>query len=103
MYIFIREDMTTPQQIVQAAHATHHAGIRFGATELPTHFVLVGVQDEEKLMDVAAYLIKHGIAYELFHEPDFGLGHTAIATIPLFGDDRKPMRKFQLLKEKANG
>lgn len=99
MYIFIRQDLTKCQQIVQAAHATHQAGIRFGDTELPTHFVLIGVKDQNELLKTSQYLLQNGIEYEMFHEPDFDTGYTAIATIPLIGEQRKPMRKFQIMKE----
>lgn len=97
MYIFVRQDLTPAQQIVQAAHATHHAGIKFGPTELPTHFVLIGVHDQAELIKIAGYLGIHGIEHEMFYEPDFDTGYTAIATKPLYGSERKPLRKFKLL------
>lgn len=99
MYIFIRQDLTHPQQIVQAAHATHQAGIKFGDTELPTHFVLIGVKDQKQLQKTAMYLSQHGIEHEMFNEPDYDTGYTAIATKPLYGEQRAPLRKYNILKE----
>ena len=96
MYIFIREDLPHAYQIVQAAHATHEAGIRFGKTDLPTHFVLVGVRDETALKETAVYLERHKIEFEMFFEPDYDTGYTAIATKPLYGDERKPLKRFNI-------
>jgi hypothetical protein len=98
MYIFIRQDLSPTYQIVQAAHATHQAGIRFGGTEQPTHFVLCGAKDEKDLTKIAMYLERNNIEFEMFHEPDHNTGYSAIATTPLYGDQRRPMRRFQLLK-----
>jgi len=103
MYIFIREDLPHAYQIVQAAHATHQAGIRFGSTDVPTNFVLIGTKDQAELEAVALYLASHQIEFEMFFEPDHDTGYTAIATKPLYGDDRRPMRKFQIYKGVKNG
>lgn len=100
MYIFIRQDLSHTYQIIQAAHATHQAGIRFGKTELPTHFALIGANDENDLQKIAMHLDYHQIEYEMFHEPDHNTGFTAIATRPLYGDQRKPLRKFNTYKGK---
>jgi hypothetical protein len=98
MYIFVREDLPHTYQIVQAAHATHHAGIRFGKTDLPTHFVLIGVKNQEAMLAAARFLEFHQIEFEMFHETDNDTGYTAIATKPLVGEERKPMKRFQLMK-----
>lgn len=98
MYIFIRQDLSPTYQIVQAAHATHQAGIRFGGTEKPTHFVLCGAKNEADLTKIAQYLERNGIEFEMFHEPDHNTGYSAIATKPLYGEERRPLRRFQLLK-----
>lgn len=103
MYIFIREDLHHAYQIVQAAHATHQAGIRFGSTDVPTHFVLIGAKDQAELEKIAIYLTSHQIEFEMFYEPDGDTGYTAIATKPLYDEQRKPMRKFQIYKGDKNG
>lgn len=98
MYIFIREDLSHAYQIVQAAHATHQAGIRFGGTETPTHFVLIGAKNEKALEKIAMELEINGIEFEMFYEPDYNTGYTAIATKPLYGDQRKLFKKYNLYK-----
>jgi len=102
MYIFIRKDLPHAYQIVQAAHATHQAGIRFGATKLSTNFVLIGVKDEAELEAISMYLEYHQIEFEKFYEPDYDTGYTAIATKPLYGNERKPLKKFSIYKGEAS-
>lgn len=97
-YLFIRKDLTGPQQIVQAAHAALEAGHRFGEH---SHLICFGAQDEEDLLKQARYLDQQGIKFQMFHEPDNDTGFTAICTEPLQGDQRRPMRRFSLLREAA--
>lgn len=46
---------------------------------------------------ISDYLEMHGIEHEMFYEPDVE-SHTAIATRPLIGEERKLMKKFKLKK-----
>lgn len=102
MYIFIREDLSKPQQIVQASHAALEAGFTFQKPKTTTHIVLIGTKNQAELRETAEYLERHGIEFEMFFEPDYDTGYTAIATRPLFGKERRPLKRFQLLKEKDN-
>jgi len=97
MYIFIREDLSGPQRIVQAAHAAHEAGQEFGKHDGSTHIVLIGMPTQDKLLKTAEHLEMHEIDFKMFYEPDYDTGYTAIATQPLFGDQRKPLKRFSLL------
>ena len=94
MYLFTRQDLPFPQQIVQTAHAAAYIGERYHAD---TNIVLCGCSDEIKLKDIASYLDQNGIQHECFYEPDID-AYTAIATQPLIGESRKPMRKFRLMR-----
>lgn len=38
------------------------------------------------------------IEFEMFYEPDYDTGYTAIATRPLIGKERKPLSKYTLYK-----
>lgn len=49
MYLFIREDLSIPQQIVQTAHAVDELGKRIKGTAQTNHMVLFGVPDEAHL------------------------------------------------------
>lgn len=97
-YLFIRTDLSAPQQIVQASHAALGAGNRFGPH---SHLVLIGVDDEEALLKAANHLDELGIDLEKFYEPDYDTGYTAICTRPLKGEVRKPLRKYQLMRSPA--
>lgn len=94
-YLFIRKDLTASQKIVQASHAAHNAGQRFGDH---SHMVLFGINDELEMKKAALFLESKGIQFELFYEPDFDTGYTSICTQPLRGEERKPLRRFTLLQ-----
>ena len=80
--------------IIQAAHAAAKIGDKFHGE---TSIVLCGANNEEHLYDISEFLGSHDIDHTLFFEPDIS-GHTAIATRPLTGKDRNPMKKFSLLQ-----
>lgn len=94
-YMFIRKDLSFPQQLVQLAHAACRAGYLFGDH---SHMVCFELNGERKLLDAAIHLDNSGIDYELFHEPDIG-EHTAICTKPVCGDVRQVMRKFKMYRQ----
>ena len=97
-YLFIRKDLSIPQQLVQIAHAAHDAGFKFGDH---SHMCVFEISGEEKLLDAASYLDDHSIPYQMFHETDIGQ-HTAICTTPLCGDARKALRKFKMYRESSS-
>lgn len=92
-YLFIRKDLTIPQQIVQSAHAAACAGYAFGEH---SHLICFGIDSQDDLIKAAQHLERHGIRFEMFFEPDYQTGHTAICTEPLQGERRKPMKRFTL-------
>ncbi len=94
MYIFVREDLTPAQQIVQAAHAVDELNKEHPHSP-GNYMVLCGVDNHTDLLDTASYLNDQGIAHHMFFEPDVD-SFTAIATKPLKGSDRKPLRRFKL-------
>ena len=101
MYIFVREDLQPVGKLIQVAHTTHNAGVRFGMLDPdqpPLHFCVFGVKNEQALQAVAWRLNQQGYEFELFFEPDFETGDTAIAVQPQFGTDRDWFRNFKLLK-----
>jgi hypothetical protein len=96
MYMFVREDLTTAQQIVQTAHAVDDVNKQ--CPHAPGNYmVLCGANDEQELMAIAQQLIEERIEHVMFYEPDVN-GFTAIATEPLRGNRRKPMQRYRLKK-----
>ena len=98
MYIFIREDLSHAQQIVQAAHAALEAGFVYDQPKDSTHIVLIGAKNEEELLKISQYLKNCSIDSQIFYEPDFDTGYTAIATKPLYGEERQPLKKYSLFR-----
>ncbi len=96
MYMFIREDLSHPQQIVQTAHAVDELNKRHPHRP-GNYMVLCGAKSEFDLVQISEWLTEQKIAHEMFYEPDVD-GHTAIATMPLIGEERKKMRRFKLKK-----
>jgi hypothetical protein len=94
-YIFIREDLTPAQQIIQAGHATYDAGSKWPRDHSP-HFVLFSAKNEEELMKIRFELQSKGIEHTTFYEPDHDTGHTAIATKPISGDDRQHFKRYRM-------
>jgi hypothetical protein len=94
IYMFVRGDLSHPQQIVQTAHAVDEIGKRH-KTEETSFMVLCDAKNEESLYNIAGYLKEKNIDHEMFYEPDIG-ECTAIATQPLRGEARSSMKRFQL-------
>jgi len=94
MYLFIRSDLSIPQQIVQTAHAVDEIGMRY-KSKGTNYMVLCDAANADHLNTIAECLDKNEIDYEMFFEPDIG-EYTAIATRPLIGAERRPLRKFRL-------
>jgi len=95
MYLFTRKDLSPQQQIIQTAHAAHIIGTKFPGDGAP-NAVLIGIHSENDLLGIKEYLDYFNIQSEMFYEPDISQ-HTAIATYPLEGDERIPLRKFGLM------
>jgi len=97
MYVFVRQDLSGPQQAVQAAHAAIESTKRWPYIGDHPHMVLIGVKNEEKLKAAIDKAKKAGIIVADFHEE--GVGMTAFATRPIISDeDRSVFRKYQLLR-----
>lgn len=100
IYAFVRKDIPLANQIVQVGHACHEAGTKYGKKK--PHLVLLEVRDEHDLMGVSNHAKKHGIKFEIFHEPDLiedrvG-GYTAMCTEPIKGKRREAFKDCVLWK-----
>lgn len=80
-YLFaaVRSDLSAVQQGVQLCHATALAAAN-GGLDPDTRFVLVSVKNKDELLLLAASLAEDGIAFDLFEEPDYQIGPSALAT-----------------------
>jgi hypothetical protein len=102
MYVLVRRDLSHPQQVVQACHASIEAARVFIADGAAHPFVIVcGIRDGPALANCLERLNASGIAHRAFYEPDLGGQLTAIATAPLSPEQRQFFRKYQLLRSRG--
>ncbi len=87
------------QQIVQAVHAAHEAGIRFGDPSNIHSVVICQVPDEAHLLRQEKRINARGIRTYLFREPDIGDEATALASELVGGDKRKVFARLSLWRE----
>ena len=100
IYIIVRLDLSPSQQAVQGMHAAieiTRSGCIPNSAPHP-HIVLCGVRDESALLRQCERLQMRDISFSCFTEPDRDDELTAIAPVPINGDDRKVFRKLKLVK-----
>ncbi len=93
--MFVRQDLTLPQQIVQSNHASLSIAQKFKIDGIP-NLILIGVKDKSALESIIHTLEWFGHGYHAWMEPDGGLGLTSIATVPLDLNQRKIFSNFGL-------
>jgi hypothetical protein len=97
VYVFIHRDLSFPQQVVQACHACYEMASTTPACHEHPSVILLGIDNETKLLACLQKLQAAGIEHREFREPDIGHQLTSIATTPIIGD-RSFFRKYQLLR-----
>lgn len=97
IYVLVRLDLSLEQQLVQACHASACAGESFGGSK--NSMVLLGVNNKEDLIEIAESFSLKNLEYELFFEPDWDTGYSALATAPIKGKNR--WRVKNILKNKG--
>lgn len=103
VYILVRTDLPIAQQMVQASHAALEAGFAFSAPAQTAHLVMLAVPDAAGLLDASAHLDLHAIDHKVFFEPDDDMGHSALATRPVHGAERRLLRGYPLHRPGAGG
>lgn len=101
VYVLVRKDLTPEQITVQACHAAIEAAPLIPPDLDHPHLVVCGVNSETHLEQAAYRLEKAGIRYRPFREADIDDQLTAIATEPIFGEDRRHFKKYNCLKMPA--
>ncbi|KVP96942.1 hypothetical protein WJ97_14065 [Burkholderia ubonensis] len=82
-YVLVREDIPLEQQIVQACHAALEAGFAFDAPPVTSSLIVCTVPNREALLAARERLDRYGIRSEMFFEPSWGMGYSALTTEPL--------------------
>lgn len=94
IYVFVREDISFAQKIVQAGHACHEAGKMLSHAEFKdvSSMVLLSAKDENDLENIARIIDRAGIDFCMFFEPDMN-SYTAICTKPVISDRERAFFK----------
>ena len=92
-YVAVRTDIPLADQMVQAVHAGQEAAFAVSKPDRPVHLVLFQVKNEEELLKVASKL---HLEHRLFYEPDDGMAHTALATLPTLERKVKAFNRLKL-------
>ena len=99
VYAFVRQDLSHPQQVVQACHACIEvARSLLSPLDEHPHFVLLGAPSERSLWAILHRLKAQGIACKPFCDSDLGNQLTALATAPVRGDQRRFFRRYRCLQ-----
>jgi hypothetical protein len=98
IYVIVRTDLSAPQRAVQSCHAVIEMMRENEIVGDHPSVIICGVSSETKLLNAMDRLYNEGIYYKEFREPDIGDELTAIATRPLYGDERRFFKKYQLIR-----
>lgn len=96
--MFVRKDLSIPQQMCQAAHAAHEAGIHLGDKNSISSVVICTIPNEQELLKLHAKLAQRDIRAVTFREPDIENQITAIATEPIGPEARRYLSSYPLWK-----
>jgi hypothetical protein len=100
VYCVTRLDIPSPHRAVQAAHGVLAATLAFGEpSKTHPHLVLCATKDEAELASLFNRLKDQGVPCCAWYESDQPLAGqlTAVATAPLAGAGRLPLRHLPLL------
>ena len=82
--------------MVQSNHATLTiASSQYSFDDIP-NIVLIGVPDKAALERTQRKLADAGILHAAWEEPDFDLGFTAIATVPITREQKQVLANYRL-------
>lgn len=95
MYIFVRTDLSKPQQVVQASHAAIESTKKMPYKNRHPNVVVLAVKNESKLMRAIKYVASNNIDYRIFVEENGEA--TAFATEVVSQDQKGIFKKYQLV------
>lgn len=99
MYVIVRADIPAPHLTVQASHAAIASERVYGEPHKPhPNLVVCTLPDEQSLDSFFNRLKEIGIPVCAWREEDMGGSLTAVATGPLRGEQRRPLRNLKLLR-----
>lgn len=99
IYVFVRNDLSYPQKVIQSSHAILEATRAFIRDDNRYKIVVVAAKSEVKLKSIVEEAASHDIQTVTFTEPDMKYQITAIATEPLCDEKRQVFARYKLLSE----
>lgn len=98
-YVLVREDIPLEQQLVQACHVALEAGFAFEAPSRTSSLIVCTVPDQMMLEAARIRLARYDIRTQMFFEPDWNMGHSALATEPIFERKKRfAMKAYPLFR-----
>lgn len=99
-YIFVRQDISQEQQLVQFGHVCCVMGNNLPHIVSPhkLNFVAIGVPNEHALIKAQMLMVENDIDWCDFVEPDMDYQITAVASLPVRGETRNVFSKYNTLK-----
>ena len=88
--------------MVQSNHATFEVARRLPQPQdldVTPSCITIGVPDKAALFRVVEKLRSHDIGHQVFYEPDFNMGLSAVATVPIEGAQRRALSNYRLWQE----
>lgn len=99
IYVLVRTDIPLHQQLVQAAHAAAEAArTHYNPEHGIASLVVLAVPHLKALTRASQKLQNLHVKHEIFFEPDWNMGNSALATRPLTDAERPLMRYWPLWK-----
>lgn len=98
IYVFVRQDIPLPQQLVHACHAAYHIASGQPKLQGMPSLVVIGVPHPRSLGKVVRKMAEHQIWHYLWTDPDTDYGPTALATYPLTVEQKTAMVDYRLWK-----
>lgn len=99
IYVFVRNDLSYSQKVVQSCHAVLESTRKFVTDDKRYKIVVLAAKSEVKLKSIMDEAASHGIQTVGFTEPDMDFQMTAVATEPLEEDKRHVFSRYKLLDE----
>ena len=100
IYVFVRKDLSSSQQVVQTAHAVIESTKHSPYTWRHPTVIVFGIGKEVKLRKLSKEIEEKGIEIYRFHEPDRFNELTAFATECVNEEQKYIFERFMLLWEK---
>lgn len=97
VYVFVRQDIPLALQLVQSNHATFlmAAQMKKPAAGTP-NMIVIGMPHLEALKRVVRKLEANAVPSEIFEDPDFNFGATAVVTYPIDAEASAPLKNYRL-------